>query len=130
MYIHITTCISFKIRIINNLLISSMYIGHPLIPNVVATEVALDSFAVTWGTFSHDACGHVAYSFRLSWGVQLITENTTTGNGIHFIGLNHTTLYEVCVFATNNAGQGPAKTINVTTLTPAGKATVLPISLK
>ena len=86
------------------------------------TEVALESFTVSWDTFSHDACGGVAYNIRLFKGLQLIVKNITTVDGISFTGLNDTTLYRVSVFATNNAGPGATMSVNVTTLTPAGKS--------
>lgn len=89
------------------------------------TEIALDSFTVSWNTFSHDACGGVVYNIRLFKGLQLIIENITDINNISFAGLNDTTLYGVSMFATNNAGPGSPLNINVTTLTPAGNVTLI-----
>ena len=97
-------------------------IGPPLTLNIIVTEVALDSFTVSWDVFSHDACGGVVHTVRLSKGIQIIVENMTTMNTISYSGLNDTTLYGVSVFATNRAGPGSAMNVNVTTLTPAGNA--------
>ena len=99
---------------------SCTYIGRPLIPNLIITEIALNSFSITWDTFSHDACGVLTYNVRLFNAIQLITENVTTDNGITYTGLNSASLYAVSVFATNNAGQGSTISVNVTTLTPSG----------
>lgn len=89
-------------------------------PNVIATEIALNSLTISWDTFSHDACGDIIYGVRLSNGVQLVVEKNTTNRSMDFTGLNSTTQYEVSVYATNNAGRGPSTKINVTTLTPSG----------
>ena len=104
---------------------SCAHIGPPLAPNVLVTEITLNSFSITWDTFSHNACGGLIYNIMLFNGMQLITENVTTNSSMTFTGLNTTSLYVLSVSATNNAGQGPTMSVNVTTLTPTGMYVML-----
>ena len=102
-----------------------MYVGPPLKPNVIVTEITLESFSIAWDAFSHDACGSTVYSVRLWDEMQLIADNITTDDHIKFTGLSNSTGYEVSLFATNNAGPGSNISVNVMTLTPAGNASFI-----
>lgn len=98
----------------------SILSGVPSTPHIEVSDRRLDSFTITWDTFSDTVCGNVTYNVTLSDGIDVLAEHSTADTTFDFPGLDNVTDYEVTVVAINRLGPGNASSINVSTLTPSG----------
>ena len=87
-------------------------------PIVTIPLITERSLTVEWQTYDVDSliCGPVTYHAHVILDGRLIKQ-VTKGNLIHkFTGLFPNTGYTISVYGSNEAGDGPAGTKNVTTL--------------